>query len=246
MLEAGYIKLYRSLLNWEWYDDVNTKVVFLHLLLTASIEDSRWHGIIVKRGSRVSSYAKLAEETRLSVRQLRTAIDHLEATNEVTRTKYPKYTVFAINNYDKYQSPTSNVTESRQGSDKVATSSRQGGDNSIRKYKKVKEDKEDIEGVTATPPPTPPKTKNARFIPPTVEDVAAYCAERQNSIDAVRFVDYYTSNGWMVGKSKMKDWKATVRNWERREKAGNQTAQKSIPKSDNAAAYKGFIYNLDE
>lgn len=246
MLEAGYIKLYRSLLNWEWYDDVNTKVVFLHLLLTVSIEDSRWHGIMVKRGSRVSSYAKLAEETRLSVRQIRTAIDHLEATNEVTRTKHPKYTVFAINNYDKYQSPTSNVAESRQGSDKVATSNRQGSDNSIRKYKKVKEDKEDIEGVTAAPSPTPPKAKNTRFVPPTVEDVAAYCAERQNNIDAVRFVDYYTSNGWMVGKSKMKDWKATVRNWERREKAGNQTAQESIPKSDNAAAYKGFIYNLEE
>lgn len=140
MLENGFVKLHRSILKWEWYDDVNTKVVFLHLLLTVSIEDAKWHGITVKRGSRVSSYAKLAEETGLSVRQVRTAIAHLEATGEATRTKYPKYTVFAINNYDEYQTTTSKPTESRQGSDKVATGYRQ-------QYKKVKEDKEDKENI---------------------------------------------------------------------------------------------------
>lgn len=140
MLENGFVKLHRSILKWEWYDDVNTKVVFLHLLLTVSIEDAKWHGITVKRGSRVSSYAKLAEETRLSVRQVRTAIAHLEATGEATRTKYPKYTVFAINNYDEYQTTTSKPTENRQGSDKVSTGYRQ-------QYKKVKEDKEDKENI---------------------------------------------------------------------------------------------------
>jgi hypothetical protein len=54
-----------------------------------------------------------------------------------------------------------------------------------------------------------------RFIPPTLEEVKAYCAERKNNVDAQRFVDYYTSNGWLVGKNKMKDWKAAVRTWER-------------------------------
>lgn len=138
MLENGFVKLYRSLLKWEWYDDVNTKVVFLHLLLTVSIEDSKWHGITVRRGSRVSSYAKLSEETKLSVRQVRTAIDHLESTGEVTRTKYPKYTVFAINHFDAYQTATSKPAGKRQGGDKVATGYRQ-------QYKKVKEDIEKVE-----------------------------------------------------------------------------------------------------
>lgn len=59
----------------------------------------------------------------------------------------------------------------------------------------------------------PQKTK--RFTPPSVEDVKAYCQERQNNVDAERFVDYYTSNGWHVGKNPMKDWKAAVRTWER-------------------------------
>ena len=48
MLESGYIKLYRSLLNWEWYDDINTKTVFLHLLLTVNIAKRQWHGITVQ------------------------------------------------------------------------------------------------------------------------------------------------------------------------------------------------------
>ena len=57
--------------------------------------------------------------------------------------------------------------------------------------------------------------REARFTPPSVEEVAAYCQERGNGVDASRFVDFYSSKGWMVGKSKMKDWKAAVRNWER-------------------------------
>ena len=137
MLENGFIKLYRSLLKWEWYD-VNTKVVFLHLLLTVSIEDSKWHGITVRRGSRVSSYAILAKETKLSVDKVRTAIRHLEATGEVTRSKYPKYTVFAINHFDKFQSVPSKFPESSQGRPKVSPGSSQ-------QYKKVKEDIEKVE-----------------------------------------------------------------------------------------------------
>lgn len=57
--------------------------------------------------------------------------------------------------------------------------------------------------------------REARFTPPSIVEVAAYCQERGNGVDAARFVDFYSSKGWMVGKTKMKDWKAAVRNWER-------------------------------
>lgn len=56
------------------------------------------------------------------------------------------------------------------------------------------------------------------FHHPTVDEVKAYCLERKNKVDAVRFVDYYTANGWKVGKNPMKDWRAAVRTWERDEK----------------------------
>ncbi len=62
-----------------------------------------------------------------------------------------------------------------------------------------------------------PKPKK-RFVPPTVEEVAAYCAERQNGVNPQRFVDFYTANGWTQGKGKpIKDWQAAVRTWEQRD-----------------------------
>lgn len=59
------------------------------------------------------------------------------------------------------------------------------------------------------------KSKNKMFTPPSRQEVQEYIAEKGYSVDAERFVDYYTANGWMVGKNHMKDWKAAVRNWER-------------------------------
>ena len=71
-----------------------------------------------------------------------------------------------------------------------------------------------------------PKRKAKRFTPPTLEEVTAYCIERNNSVDPQHFIDYYTSNGWLVGKNKMKDWKAAVRTWERN---GYSSAKTSRP-----------------
>lgn len=72
-----------------------------------------------------------------------------------------------------------------------------------------------VEDSVEAAPPKPTRTK--RFAPPSVDEVRDYCYERGNSVDPQRFVDYYTSNGWMVGKNKMKDWKAAVRTWEQKE-----------------------------
>lgn len=62
------------------------------------------------------------------------------------------------------------------------------------------------------------KSKSKRFTPPTLEQVQEYCSERGNNIDPERFIDFYASKNWMVGKNKMADWKAAVRNWESRDK----------------------------
>lgn len=70
-------------------------------------------------------------------------------------------------------------------------------------------------------------SKRQRFTKPTVEDVKAYCSERKNNVDADKFIDYYESNGWMVGRNKMKDWKAAVRSWERNN-YGNSKQQSHV------------------
>lgn len=77
----------------------------------------------------------------------------------------------------------------------------------------------------ADKPPT-----HTRFSSPSVDDVRAYCLEQNYSaVDPQRFVDYYASNGWMVGKNKMKDWKAAVRGWNSREKAAPQSSRREMP-----------------
>jgi hypothetical protein len=102
-LDTGFVKLHRSIINWEWYTDPSTKTLFLHLLLTVNIKKSNFQGHEISKGSRVCSYTSLAEETGLSVRNIRTAINHLKSTGEVTVSKTPKFSIISINNWSKYQ-----------------------------------------------------------------------------------------------------------------------------------------------
>ena len=74
MLEGGFILLHRSILRWEWYGDLNTARLFIHLLLTVNYEPQRWQGSAVERGQRVASLAKLADETGLTVKQVCTPL----------------------------------------------------------------------------------------------------------------------------------------------------------------------------
>ena len=80
------------------------------------------------------------------------------------------------------------------------------------------------EDKAATPPPS-------RFVPPTIEEVKAYCVERKNAVDAERFFDFYSANGWVQGRGKpIRDWKAAVRTWERT--SGQASPEQPVPKFD--------------
>lgn len=233
MLESGYIKLYRSLLNWKWYDDINTKTVFLHLLLTVSIADNQWHGITVPRGARVSSYQTLAKETGLSVQQLRTSVKRLESTGTLTRYKYPKYTVFALKNFDKYQPSTSKETNCQQGANKVPTGSQQ-------QYKKIEEDKEDNHLSISDA-----ESKN---FPPTLEEIRLFAEQERIHIDVQKFYDYYTERDWKTKNGNfIRNWKKTLQYWGETEGTPHKgKKQQDPPVSENAAAYASLILNLDE
>lgn len=87
----------------------------------------------------------------------------------------------------------------------------------LEKEKDIEKDKE-IDGDI--------KKKKNRFIPPTIDEVRAYCEERGNNIDPERFYNYYERNGWMAGRVKMKDWKAAIRYWEGNDKKANSGASK--------------------
>ena len=139
MLENGFVKFDRKIANWRWYHDVNTFKLFFHLIITANYEPKPFENITVQRGQRVASYQSLAAETQMSVQNVRTALNHLISTGEVTRQSTSKYTVFTIVNYNMYQD---NQQTNQQTANKQLTNNQQTANNNGRKIKKDKKDKE--------------------------------------------------------------------------------------------------------
>lgn len=89
--------------------------------------------------------------------------------------------------------------------------------------------------------------KEKRFAPPTPENVREYCREMgYTHVDANRFVDFYSAKGWMVGKSKMKDWKAAVRNWERQDKGQRQGVTAKVQNTNRFKNFTERQYNQSD
>lgn len=99
----GFIRLYRKMTEWEWYQDYKTLVVFLHLLLMANWKPARFMGRDVPAGACVTSVRHLSDQTGLSVKNVRTALDHLKSTNEIGIETANRFTVIFIRNWGKYQ-----------------------------------------------------------------------------------------------------------------------------------------------
>lgn len=141
----GFIYLHRKMLDWEWYDDINTCRVFLHCLFRANWKPCKWHGVDIEPGQFITSLQTLAIETGLSVRQIRTALEHLISTGELTSKSQSKFRIITVNNWDRYQAIDKQVdkqaTKKRQASDKQATTDEESnkeikkeGNKEINKY----------------------------------------------------------------------------------------------------------------
>lgn len=140
----GWIKLHRSLLEWEWIDEPNTLLVWLVILLSVNHEKKNWHGIVVNPGEMVTSYAKLAEKCHMSVRSVRTAIKHLKVTHEVTCTATKHYTIISVVKWADYQYwDGASDTQSDTPSDNQVTNKRQTSDKQVTTNKKEKNEKKE-------------------------------------------------------------------------------------------------------
>lgn len=102
-MNNGWIKLHRQFTSWEWYSDINVKVLFLHCLLSANHEIKKWRGIEIQKGQFITSLEHLALETGLTVKQIRTALNKLKMTGEVACKGTSQYSIITINNWDKFQ-----------------------------------------------------------------------------------------------------------------------------------------------
>lgn len=143
MLDSGYVRMYRSFLNWEWYTDQNTKDVFLHLILTANWEPKKWRGKVIERGQRVASYSSISSELKISVKSVRTALNHLKETGEVAILATHEYSIITIKNYEIYQDVASQTANVRQTTGKPRANEGQQF-NKDKESNKDKKDKKDI------------------------------------------------------------------------------------------------------
>ena len=148
MEDQSYIKLFRSVLDWDWWDDVSVKLLWITILLSANWKDKKWRGIVIKKGSFFTSLDHLSKKAGLSVRQTRTALEKLKSTGEVTIETTSHGTLITVENWEKFQGyepnatseSTSGLTSERQATDKRATNERQ----QLKKDKNNKKDKKDI------------------------------------------------------------------------------------------------------
>lgn len=100
---TGYVSLYRSFINWEWFSVPNMVTVFIYCLLKANFKDKSWRGIEIKRGTFITSLENIANDTNLTKQQVRTCLKRLQKTKEIHTQANTRNTVITICKYDSYQ-----------------------------------------------------------------------------------------------------------------------------------------------
>lgn len=127
-----FIKIDKRILEWEWYKDKNTKILFFHFLLKANCKETKFRGLKLERGQFASSIASLSHELSLTANEVRTAINHLKSTGEITSKPHSKFTVFTVVCYDSCTSEAQAKTQTNHlESNKQNTSESHGDAQSI-------------------------------------------------------------------------------------------------------------------
>jgi len=209
-MAEGWILLYRKIQDcdiWANNQPFDMRSAWIDLLLLANHRNTKtvfdYKSITIKRGQYLTSVRKLSERWSWSKNRTLKYLRMLEKLGMIERESNNQRTLITLVKYGDYQcdEDTGRYTDIDTTVDAVIDAS-MPQTNNVKNEKNVKNN----------------KNNNRAFQKPTVDEVRAYCQERNNGIDPVQFVDYYESKGWMIGKNKMKDWKAAVRTWENRRK----------------------------
>ena len=140
--KSTFIKLHRNILSWRWYKNPNTMRLFIHLILSANIKNNDFQNIVIHRGEIVTSYHSLASALDMSIQEIRTAVNHLKTTGEITVKKYSKFQVITVVNYGLYQDvSTGKSTGNQQAVNRQSTGNQQAinrQSTTIKEWKNVR------------------------------------------------------------------------------------------------------------
>ena len=187
----GFITLHRSVQkHWIWQEPEALKF-WMALLMQANWEPKTTvfnkRLITVERGQVVFGRKVWSERLKISEMKLRRYLEMLKAEGMINQQITSRYSLITVLNYHEYQVNNQQTTSKQPASNQQVTTSKQVNN----------------------------KTIGEKFVPPTVLEVKEYCEERNNAVDPETFVDFYSAKNWMIGKNKVKDWKACVRTWEK-------------------------------
>jgi hypothetical protein len=196
MIEGnGYIKLWRRFLEWEWYDDINCKAVFIHCLLKANYKDKSWRGKIINRGQFFTSIDILAKELHLTTKQIRMSLSKLELTGEIIKKGASEGTYIIVCNYDNYQHI--DEAEGQTNGERRASEGQAEGEQraTTNKDKKVKKERK--------------KRSITEFVAPTIEEVKEYFdLNGYTEQSAIKAYNYYHEGKWIDSRgNKVLNWK---------------------------------------
>lgn len=197
----GWIRLDRAIQdNFLWQEPEALKL-WLYLLMAASLTDkaTAFNGqmLNIKRGQLVFGLNAASARLNISIRRLRKYLNWFETDDMIDKQITNKFSIISITNYSQYQDTGKQPSSKSQATAKQTSTTIQ---------------------VTSN---------NKQSIPPTVEEVRAYCDSRSNGIDPEMFIAFYEARGWKIGKDRMKSWKACVVTWEKRRQEQTPTREAS-------------------
>ncbi|MBR5088287.1 MAG: hypothetical protein IK093_02555 [Ruminiclostridium sp.] len=222
---SGWISLHRKILDWEWYSNIYTRALFIHLLIIAAWKPTVKKGIELQRGQCLASLKELELGCSLSTQQLRTAIKHLETTQEITQSQVGKYRIITLNNYNKYQDININSNTDIIQSSTQSQHNEQHESNTDTIYNNYNNSEKNNKSNNSNMEAAAGGSKNANdkphkpFIPPTIEQVQKYCNEKGYYwVVAEAFIGWYEDTEWTMRNGRhVTDWKERVDSWARNE-----------------------------
>lgn len=215
-MDRGYFPVFRRIFDSDLWGHHVARDLFIYILGNVTHYPTKlcanYSCVDLLPGQMVAGIHTLSDRNGFSVQQTRTAMTYLISTNRITRESTKRFSIITVCNWEVYREAQTGDQQSKQQSNQQSgnnqvTISQQSG-NHIQEVKKLRSKEV--------------KNRSIYFVPPTIEEVSAYCKERGNTIDPKLFVDSNTAKGWVIGKSRTpaKDWKAMVRTWEGNQKGG--------------------------
>lgn len=195
-MAQGYVLLHRSSVESEFFQDEWLCKLWMWCLCRANYKDQEWKGETIAAGSFVTGRHAAADALRVTESKFYRGLKRLENMQMIVTKSNNRFTIVTLCNWDIYQNVQSaNRTTDEQPANSQRTTNEQPA-NTIKERKQER----NIYGA---------------FRKPSIEEVSAYCQLRKNTIDPEAFIAHYESKGWMIGKNRMKDWKAAIVTWEK-------------------------------